>query len=313
MTAKKNEEAYKEQLGRYGKISHITEENVVRPHLVPNPPRFPSHYPYFKFEHDNVQYILKDPVRELLEMTEKISYRSIDLQDSVLLEKALKNLIALAFRYSTAHAIAMFRVGELISGKSRRKPSSHELARELNINRRYLKEASTMATTFGRDIRVFAKYLRVNDIRNWSTAVKEASVKKLRVQMNNIKSSKLTFIKNMLNSYMKSAVDNPEGAVKERAMILELRERIRRFFPDALTLSDDNYLPYSDCVCCGETPPKDGHSLSEYLNPEGISMKVPVCLECTKTEKQPNPDKISALYANYARNLDHYATVLSDL
>jgi len=90
-----------------------------------------------------------------------------------------------------------------------------------------------------------------------------------------------------------------------------VQKKIARFLPIKKQLEDMNYLPYSECACCGEyNPPPGGHNLIRYKSEQFM---VPRCTECESIDAKPNPEVVAKLYAHYAFNLEYLMSKIEDV
>lgn len=81
-----------------------------------------------------------------------------------------------------------------------------------------------------------------------------------------------------------------------------IRDKIDRVIPPKYNLSDDNYIKYYVCACCGATARPDGHELRQYN--DIIWLHYPICKDCATAQAHPSLERLFYMYANYALNVE---------
>ena len=112
-------------------------------------------------------------------------------------------------------------------------------------------------------------------------------------------------VRGMINEYK----EDPENR-NLYDQLDSVRRVIERHVPISEDITDELYIRYYDCCCCGEPALPEGNELSVA---KGVRhLKYQKCKKCTEEDSPPDPWKVATMYATHAITLDQSMTRLRE-
>jgi len=219
---------------------------------------------------------------------------NIDSSDIGNVISGVNALVENARDYKYLEAERLFEVGCLLN-ETNAAISQREYADILGVGQHQISDAKRVAGTLMNDKERFVKEMERLDNMSWYS-LKKRLLPPVKVSVTNALKA--------LSKRVSRAFNDIGGM--ERADyngFRRIKNMLRRYIPDDENISDLNYLEYSPCCCCGSGDiPPDGNNIQSYKGLPHISY--PVCDDCLEKQKKPDPERVMAIYAAYAINLE---------
>lgn len=171
--------------------------------------------------------------------------------------------------------------------------------------------AKTLAKKFNHDVIEFVNYCE-NDLKSYKWTKIKNSIKKATVKSSTILSEQENLYVQVVRLLNKIAKLSNKEQLEMHEELNKIKSLINKTIPNTASISDLNYIKYSDCCCCGEyNPPIDGYNLQYFSEPELMRVAFPVCDKCLASKSTPNVSSVMKLYAAYALELEDAFTGLT--
>lgn len=197
------------------------------------------------------------------------------------------------------HAIKMFLLGKELIEHPPHIPI-RTLGQTLNINYVEISLAKTVAKKMKCDLEEYINYCE-NTLKTWEW-------KKIKNSFSTKKMSKTVSQALQFYSYIKAYFENPDLYPERHDIVNQLnmiRKLINRYIPIETKISDEAYLRYSECSCCGSyPPPEEGYKLRIKEGWDNKHILYPICTDCIETNKKPDTALLLKLYSFYALELE---------
>lgn len=192
-------------------------------------------------------------------------------------------------------ALNMFRMG-VLANKAQGQMTIREIADIVGIHFKGVSYAKTAAKRLDFSEEKFLEYYDEKKCVSWNSFLNKFMPRK------KVDHKMPDKVKKRLSAYMRQMKEDGWDSDARKALE-EMRDILVMHLPLRESIADWRYIKYYECCCCGAyPPPQDGWDLRVYKDFHHV--KYPICQECMAENRPPVKDKLIAMYAGYAINMD---------